>query len=185
MTDQEIVKGLIDRDQKITQEFFYGKCRLLFYSLINKIFDYEVDYDEFVNELYVYIMENDAARLRSFQYRSNIYKWIKVTAARYFREKRDRVIDDRSKEPPYVPEEPDVTVLDSPVAEKEDLERLFEKMPNKRYVYVIRRLIIEDCEPEELAKEMNITTANLYNIKKRAMAQLTSVALNDIKEYGR
>ena len=32
---------------------------------------------------------------------------------------------------------------------------------------------------------MNITTANLYNIKRRAMAQLTRVALNDIKEYGK
>jgi hypothetical protein len=52
-------------------------------------------------------------------------------------------------------------------------------------VYVIRRLILEDCEPEELAREMNITTANLYNIKRRSMAQLTRIALNDIKKYGK
>jgi len=65
------------------------------------------------------------------------------------------------------------------------MERLFDYMPNKRYVMVIRRLILEDWEPEQLAKEMNITTANLYNIKRRAMAQLTRVALNDIKEYGK
>ena len=65
------------------------------------------------------------------------------------------------------------------------MERLFEAMPTKRYVYVIRRLILEDCEPEGLAREMNITTANLYNIKRRAMAQLTRIALNDIKEYGK
>ena len=38
---------------------------------------------------------------------------------------------------------------------------------------------------EELAQEMNITTANLYNIKRRAVAQLTRTALNDIKEYGK
>lgn len=50
---------------------------------------------------------------------------------------------------------------------------------------VIRCLILEDWEPEQLAQEMNITTANLYNIKQRAMAQLTCVALNDIKEYGK
>jgi len=58
-------------------------------------------------------------------------------------------------------------------------------MPTKRYVYVIRRLILEDCEPEELAREMNITTANLYNIKRRSMAQLTRIALNDIRKYGK
>ena len=56
-------------------------------------------------------------------------------------------------------------------------------MPTKRYVYVIRHLILDDWEPEQLAKDMNITTANLYNIKRRAVAQLTRAALNDIKEY--
>ena len=66
-----------------------------------------------------------------------------------------------------------------------DLERLFDSMSNKRYVYVIRRLVLEDWEPEQLAKEMNITTANLYNIKRRAMSQLTHVALQDVKEYGK
>ena len=58
-------------------------------------------------------------------------------------------------------------------------------MPNKRYVYVIQHLVIEDREPEEMAKEMNVTVDNLYNIKRRAMAQLTQVALNDIREYGK
>ena len=62
---------------------------------------------------------------------------------------------------------------------------LFESMPNKRYAYVIQKMIIEDVEPELLACEMNITTANLYNIKRRAMAQLTRIALKDVKEYGR
>jgi DNA-directed RNA polymerase specialized sigma24 family protein len=58
-------------------------------------------------------------------------------------------------------------------------------MNNKRYVLVIQRLILEDWEPEQLAEDMGITTANLYNIKRRAMTQLTRVALNDIKEYGK
>ena len=58
-------------------------------------------------------------------------------------------------------------------------------MPTKRYEHVIRRLVIEDREPAEVAKEMEITTDNLYNIKRRAMAQLTRLALKDIKEYGK
>ena len=65
------------------------------------------------------------------------------------------------------------------------IERLFCNMPNKRYVYVIRCLVIEGWEPEQLAQEMHITTANLYNIKRRAMAQLTHAAINDIKNYGK
>lgn len=58
-------------------------------------------------------------------------------------------------------------------------------MRNERYVYVIRKLILEDVEPETLAKEMRITTANLYNIKRRAMIALTQVALKDIEKYGK
>lgn len=184
MTDREIIQGLIARDNRATEDFFFVKCRPLFNSIMKLVFSYEVDYDEMVNELYVYLMEDDASKLRNFQYRSSVYQWLKILAIRFFIKKRGRMIDDTSQETPYdgrnqnVAEEKDMTA-------EGDLERLFSKMPNERYVYVIRCLILEDWEPEKLAEEMKITTANLYNIKRRAIAQLTRTALNDIKEYGR
>ena len=98
--------------------------------------------------------------------------------------KRTRMIDDSTQETPYGGQGQESDMQTEPSAEY-DIERLFEAMPTKRYVQVIRRLILEDCEPETLAQEMNITTANLYNIKRRSMAQLTRIALNDIKEYGK
>ena len=94
------------------------------------------------------------------------------------------MIDNDSDEPPY-DKQRQIAARESDTIAEYDLERLFEAMPTKRYVFVIRRLILEDCEPEELAREMNITTANLYNIKRRSMAQLTRIALIDIKKYGR
>ena len=184
MTDKEIIEGLIARDNRITEEFFFVKCRPLFYSIMRLVFSHEVDYDELVNELYIYLMEDDAVKLRNFQYRSSVYQWLKILSIRFFIKKRKRMIDDNSQGTPYdgrnqaVPSETEMSA-------EGDLERLFEAMPTKRYVYVIRRLIIDDWEPEVLAKDMNITTANLYNIKRRAMAQLTRTALNDIKEYGK
>ena len=184
MTDQEIIKGLIERDECVTKDFFFVKCKPLFYSIINIVFDYEVEYDELVNELYLYLMEDDATKLRNFEYRSSVYQWLKVITIRFFIKKRARMIDNTSGEPPYDKQD-QIAASESDVAVEYDIERLFEAMPTKRYVYVIRRLILEDCEPEELAREMNITTANLYNIKRRSMAQLTRIALNDIKEYGR
>ena len=184
MTDKEIIEGLSARDNRVTEEFFFVKCRPLFCSIIQKVFDYEVDYDEFVNELYVYLMANDASKLRNFGYRSTVYQWLKVLAIRFFINKRGRMIDDTSQENPYDGRNLTADTEKDMTAEG-DLERLFIKMPNKRYVYVIRRLVLEDWEPEQLAQEMNVTTANLYNIKRRAMAQLTKVALKDIKEYGK
>lgn len=184
MTDQEIIQGLIARDNRVTKEFFFDKCRPLFYSIMTKVFDYEVEYDEMVNELYVYLMENDAIKLRNFEYRSSVYQWLKVLAIRFFIHKRGRMIDDTSQETPYDGHQ-QMAGTERDMTAEGDMERLFDDMPNKRYVHVIRRLILEDWEPEQLAQEMNITTANLYNIKRRAMAQLTRVALNDIKEYGK
>ena len=184
MTEQEIIKGLIDRDNQITEDFFFVKCRPLFYSVMRLVFDYEVQYDEMVNELYVYLMEDDASKLRNFQYRSSVYQWLKILAIRFFIKKRMRLIDDRSQDTLYNGQGDEAGSEAEPDAGY-DIERLFEIMPTKRYVHVIRRLILEDCEPDKLAQEMNITTANLYNIKRRSMAQLTRIALNDIKEYGK
>ena len=128
MTDQEIVDGLINRDEKITDWFFNIKYRPLFINVIKLIFDYQVDYDECISELYYHLMKNDAAA-------------------------------------------------------KIDLERLFDLMSNKRYVMVIRELVLKEVEPEFLALSMGITVANLYNIKKRALATLAHLALNDKKKY--
>lgn len=184
MTDREIIEGLIARDNRVTEEFFFVKCRPLFYSVMKLVFDYEVEYDEMINELYLYLMKNDASKLRNFQYRSSVYQWLKVLAIRFFIKKRARMIDDTPQKTPY-DEGNQTAETEKDMTAEGDMERLFDNMPNKRYVHVIRRLILEDWEPEQLAKEMNITTANLYNIKRRAMAQLTSVALQDIKEYGK
>ena len=183
MTDHEIIKGLIARDNKVTEEFFFVKCKPLFYSVMKQVFDYEVEYDEIVNELYLYLMEDDAIKLRQFQYRSSVYQWLKVLAIRFFVKKRARLIDNTSQEPPYEKEE--TMAQDTDLTNQYDLERLFQAMPTQRYVYVIRRLVLEDCDPEELAAEMNVSIANLYNIKRRSIAQLTRIALNDIKKYGK
>ena len=184
MTDKEIIQGLIDRDNKVTEEFFFEKCRPLFYSVMKLVFDYEVEYDEMVNELYVYLMEDDAAKLRHFEYRSSVYMWLKILAIRYFIKIRVRMIDDKSQETPYDVNS-QMVISGSETSAGADLDRLLKAMPKKRYEHVIRRLAIEDWEPEKLAQDMNITTANLYNIKRRAIAQLIRVALNDIKAYGK
>lgn len=57
MTDLQIIEALIARDENVTCDFFYRKCRPLFASIIRHVFSYDVDYDEFVNEFYLYLME--------------------------------------------------------------------------------------------------------------------------------
>jgi len=188
MTDQEIIQALIARDNRVTQDYLFEQCIPLFMSIIRRVFDYEVDYDEFVNELYLYLMENDAARLKQFEGRSSLFLWLKTTATHFFVKKRNQLIDDTSREPLYNQSE-DMDDVNEPMAQSTshlaslDIERLLAAMPNKRYVAVLRRLLLDEVEPEQVAHEMNITTDNLYNIKRRAMLQLMQVALRDIRQY--
>lgn len=188
MTDKEIIEGLVNRDNRITG-YFLEKYRPLFLNAIQVIFDYPVDKDECINELYFYLMKEDAAKLKAFEYRSTLGCWLKKVVIRFFRDLRDtrRVIDDNSKEPLYEKKgnNQDDEVIDTLAADeaKADLEHLFALMKNERYVMVIRALLLEDREPEQIARFMGITVANLYNIKKRALASLAKVAINERRKY--
>ena len=182
MTDREIVEALIARDEQVTQQFFFRDCRPLFLSIIHNLFSYEVDYDEFVSEFYLYLMERDAYRLKLFEGRSSIYQWLKITAIRYFIAKRNRMVSMESNQRDTQREVDGCE--DRSEQTKMDMEQLFAEMPNRRYVYVIRRLCLHDADPRDGAAELNIRVDNLYNIKKRAISSLTELALNEIEKYG-
>ena len=178
MTDREIIQGLIGRDNRVTEQFFFVQCRPLLTAIMRLVFSYPVEYDELVGELYEYLMEDEAAKLRQFQYRSSLYQWIKVVATRFFIRHRDKMIEDRSKETPYSREDGE-TVADTAarVADRMDVERMLALMPNPRYADAIRRLVLDGMEPERYAAEIGVTIGNLYNIKKRAMDALTRIAI--------
>lgn len=184
MTDKELIDGLINRDNRIT-DYFLDKYRPLFKNAIALIFDYRVDEDECINELYLYLMKNDAEKLKSFAGRSTFGYWLKRVVIRFFKDIKDtgKVIDNKSGEPLF-----DKTGIGdysdriAAIEAKEDLERLFMLMNNERYVTVLRNLVIGDSEPEKTAAAMGITVANLYNIKKRALASLVKVAIKQMND---
>lgn len=183
MTDKEIVKALIAHDPRVTAQFFFRDCRPLLTSVVRRVFDTQrVDYDEIISELYVLLMENDAQRLRQFKYESTLYQWLKVTALRHCLRLKTtgRVIDDTAHDAL------DNSSAETPADQQQariDVESLLSLMPNRRYAMVVRRLMIDDCQPEELAREMGVRVENLYNIKRRAMLSLCAVAHNDKKHY--
>ncbi len=178
MSDNLIIQALIRRDEEVTRQFFFKDCRPLFVSVIRKVFDVgEVDYDEFVSEFYVHIMENDAYRLRQFEGRSSIFQWMKVVAIRYFCALREKVREKEKSVAQMLEKGEEAVYTSGRVIARMDVEALLEQMKNHRHIYVIRRLVLNDAEPEAVAKELNVTVDNLYNIKKRALDALTRIAL--------
>lgn len=176
MTDREIIHGLISRDNRVTEQFFFVNCRPLLLAVMRLVFSRPVEYDEMVSELYAYLMADDAMKLRKFQYRSSIYQWLKVVATRYFIRRRDNMIADISQTPDCLGiDSAHVDTLDA-VEDAIDVERLLSEIPNQRYADVIRHLILRDESPEAYAASIGVSIDNLYNIKRRAMASLTRVA---------
>lgn len=182
MTDREIIQGLIARDNRVTEQFFYVRCRPLLKSIMRLVFGRPVEYDEMVSELYDYLMTDDCSKLRRFQYRSSIYQWMKVVATRFFIRHRDRMIENASNELPYV-READNEAVDTAdiISDRIDVAKLLRLMDNRRYADVIQNLVLDDVAPERYALQIGVTVDNLYNIKKRAMTALSRIAL---KYYG-
>ena len=50
-------------------------------------------------------------------------------------------------------------------------------------MYVIRRLILDEAKPIDVARELNVKVSNLYNIKSRAIEALTDIALKEVERY--
>ncbi len=101
MTDREIVALLLAKDNAATARFFYVSCRPLLTAVMRRVFNYPVDYNEMVSELYAFLMADDAAKLRLFQFRSSLYQWLKVVAIRFFISHRDNMIENASSDPLY------------------------------------------------------------------------------------
>jgi len=174
--DLKIAQAILNRDEVVTRTFLYKDCRGMLLRIIHKVFDYPVEYEELISALYLYIMERDGYRLRQYQGRSTIYLWLRTTATRFFILYRDQVIDDTTHESLLECTDEPIDEVDE--NEDEDLRTIrcaYDSMPNRRYAQVLQRLVIDEAPPQEVAEEMGITVDNLYNIKKRAITQLTQL----------
>lgn len=177
MTDNEIIQGLIKRDNSVTEQFFYVKCRPLLSAVMRYVFNYPVEYNEMVAELYDYLMADECAKLKEFKYRSSLYQWLKVVATRFFIRHRDSMIENVSKDSDYEEYDGDLTVdTAQDMVNRIDVTRMLALMENQRYADVLRHLIIRDESPDKYAESIGVTVDNLYNIKRRAIAAFTQIA---------
>lgn len=176
MTEQEIIQGLINRDAKVTQQFFYQDCRPLLYDIIGDIYSTRVDYDELINELYLHLMAKDAARLKSFQGNSSFFHWLKIVAHNFFLDLKlhHRVIENESSERLY--EKKDELTDSSEQEAQMDVATLLDQIENERYRMVLKKMVLEGLDYDELSELTGLKKSNLYNIRKRAMAQLERIA---------
>lgn len=169
--DEQLVNGILNNEGALIEYFFRKKCSKLFAYILLNVFDGNIDKRELVSELYLFIANNDWAVIRKFQYRSSLMTYVSVVAVRYFQKKRLSLIDSMSTE--ELNDKMKQTYNSGlTIEQRMDIHSALQKMPNARYRQVIEFLDLHDVQPEKLAKEMNVTVDNLYNIHRRAIVQL-------------
>lgn len=179
LTDIDYINGLKTADQEITYRFFYELCGYILYDIRSTLLQDRVEFDDMVNELYVYLSDRNWHKLDTFAALNGcrLSSWMIPLSWRFFLQKRAYLLGmslDNSMEVGKVKDdymdEFDIEVL-------LDVEQTFAVMPNKKYVQVLRWLLIDGYNPDEVAVRLHIRVSNVYNIKHRAVVQF-------IKYYG-
>lgn len=89
--DRSYVERIIS-DDNFAYVFLHDKCYNLFRKIQWTIFGNDADYDELINSFYEYLKRPDEEtselwhKLRTFDYRTSLFDWIKTVAVRFFYE---------------------------------------------------------------------------------------------------
>lgn len=89
--DRSYVERIIS-DDNFAYFFLHEKCYNLFRKIQWTIFGNDADYDELINSFYEYLKRPDEEtgelwhKLKTFDYRTSLFDWIKTVAVRFFYE---------------------------------------------------------------------------------------------------
>lgn len=169
--DEQLVNGILSNDRPLIEYFFQKKCSKLFAYVLLNVFEGKIDKRELVSELYLFMAHNDWQVFRKFQYRSSLMTYVSVVAVRFFQKKRIALIDSMPTEELNEKMRHGYNT-GLTIEQRMDIHAALQKMPNGRYRQVIEVLDLQDVQPEKLAKDMNVTVDNLYNVHRRALVQL-------------
>ena len=176
-SDHQIVDGILSGERDIIEYFFYKKCSGLLRYIVLSIFDGDVQLDDLVSELYLFISKNDWQVIKQFEFRSSLITYISVVSIRYFQKRRDALIDSSHANPHN-----NIATLtysqENSIESHIDIRSALRQMRNERYRLVIEALDLMDMRPEDYAKQIHVTVDNLYNIHRRALLQLRSILEN-------
>lgn len=173
LSDAQYIQGLKDGDPTVTHNFFYDLCRYPLADITRTLMGNQLDYDDIVNELYIYLSADGWRKLDTFKAYHNcrLSSWTSVVAWRYFMQARPRLLNQSQ----------DATDAECPFDQQMeteiemDVRSTFDAMPNKRYVEVLRLMLVEGYTAAETAKKLDTTVDNIYTLKRRAILQFLSI----------
>lgn len=170
--DAGFIEALRNGNSRICHKFFYEEIGGILHKIRMDVFRGGIDLDELVSELYLYLSQENWAKLTGFDGKNGcrLRTWMIPVAWRYFMSIRERLlrtekIDDNSG-----------VIRDSirddlRIQIAIDVNAVLATMPNRRYAEIIRLLLIEGYAAKDVADMLDMKVENVYNLKHRAIAQ--------------
>lgn len=180
--DNELISRILNGDEEFRARFFLKRCRPMIHGIIHKVFRDNAEYNELVNKLYIHVMENDCARLRTYNVDGSLFGWLKQVAWNFFVKKakkdqginqlRTLLLDETGK---VIDPEP-VDYGNPHPGDAMDVDTVLDMVKIERDRMVLEKYYLEDMPEDKIAKLLGVNTDTLYTIKNRATNRLKKAA---------
>lgn len=170
--DAIFIEALRNGNSELCRRFFYTEIGGILHKIRMEVFRGNVDFDEMVSELYLYLSRYNWAKFDGFDGKNGgrLRTWMIPVAWRYFLSIRERLLNsENSDDNPGVIR--DYADDDLRIQIAIDVNVVLSKMPNRRYAEIIRLLLIEGYAAQDVADMLDMRVENVYNLKHRAITQ--------------
>lgn len=174
-SDRELVSAVTSGNQGAIVYMFYTKYSATFQYHIYRLFNSKVEVSDLVDEFFLFLLEDNWKRLRSFDPdKASLNTWISTVSFRFFRDYKRSKIDLNGL----------ITIssqwetfrgdwMESVEAGlMMDIQAAIEGIKSERDREIARKLFIEDAEYETVAEEFGLTVDYVYTVKNRIVKQL-------------
>ncbi len=172
--DAIYIKALKMGNNEISRQFFYMEIGGILHKIRMEVFRGNVDLDELVSELYLYLSRDNWTKLDCFDGKNGcrLRTWMIPVAWRYFMSVRERLLNTENIGNPSG----SISVRDDlRIQIAIDVNAVLSRMPNQRYAEIIRLLLIEGYSPQDVADMLDMRVENVYNLKHRAIIRFTEL----------
>lgn len=174
-SDRELVSAVTSGNQGAIVYMFYTKYSATFQYHIYRLFNSKVEVSGLVDEFFLFLLEDNWKRLRSFDPdKASLNTWISTVSFRFFRDYKRSKIDLNGL----------ITIssqwetfrgdwMESVEAGlMMDIQAAIEGIKSERNREIASKLFIEDKEYEAVAEEFGLTVDYVYTVKNRIVKQL-------------
>lgn len=183
--DAQLVSAVMAGDEGATRYLFYDHYTALLRKNYNKtVGNLPVQFDDLVQELYLFFRENDWEKLKKYDPAEDFICWFSTVSFRFFKDcckkKFYSSTDFTDDIPNYDKRESYFDWENSELMR--DLRRVLPFFQPPRDREIIEATVIRDESISEVAQRYNLTENNLSTIKRRALARLVATYLSDYKK---